>query len=147
MFRKIAIALIASSILAAPALAKAPAKATPVKPVATQVANNDAAKPAVKPVTRVKVGKRHRHFARHHRNHRHLMTAGKPRHHAVAGKPRTHVRHIATMKPGKPAKFVKASTRGSHVHRFVKVKKPIKTHRTAALKPARRMGKLVKRGA
>jgi hypothetical protein len=147
MFRKIALALIATSILVAPALAKDTAKTMPAKPVATQVTPNDAAKPAVKPVATVKVGKRHRHFARHHRHHRHHMFAGKHRHHVAAGKHRTHVRHIVTTKPGMTPKFTKAPVHKTHLHRTVKVKKPIKTHRTAALKPAPRMGKVVKRGA
>src|SRR5947207_5498478 len=78
MFRKIAVALIATSVLAAPALAK-----TKTMPATQASTANAAAKPEGKPVATLKV-KRHRHYAGHHQHHRHHIYAGKDRHHMYA---------------------------------------------------------------
>lgn len=145
MFRKIAVALIATSVLAAPALAQDPAKTTPVPPAVTQSPTaNAAVKPEGKPAAAPKVN-RHRHHARHHRHHRHHMYAGKHRHHVYAGKHRSHVRYVVATKPGKVLTSSKTPKREMHNHRSVKAKKPIKTNRNAVLKPANPIGTKVKR--
>jgi hypothetical protein len=157
MFRKMALALIATSLLAAPALANT------TKPVSPQAAF--AAKEAGKTVTTVKrhrihvahrgktrhlvagkhrthvfaVRQGHRVMAGHHRHH--IMVAkhgtrvhvAKHRHQIVAGKHRAHVKHVVTLKTNKTVnggKIAKAKAQAkTHINRTVKVKK-VKTHRT-----------------
>jgi hypothetical protein len=134
MFRKIAVALIATSVLAAPALAAKTAKPAPAHTTGQALNADAAAKAAVKPVATLKVVKKHRHNVSHRRHHPHHMFAGKHhRNHVFAGKHRGHVKHIATHKAHKTLTFTKAPKHKMHVHRVVKVKKPIKTHRAAAL--------------
>jgi hypothetical protein len=107
MFRKIAVALIATSMFVAPALAAETAKTAPAPAAPTATVKSEAAKPAVKTikaVKSVKVVKTHRHV-------RHVV-----RH-------RGHVKHVIAKAKAKPG------------HRMVRTKKVIIKKNTSAFAP------------
>src|SRR4051794_30962911 len=115
MFRKIAVALIATSMLVAPALAAKTSKNTPAPMVTTAAAPKAETKgPAtVKAAVPVKVVKKHRVI----------------RHRVYAAKHRHHVRHVAAKsKSTQHVKTVTSKANGVHV---VKTKK-LRTKKQAA---------------
>jgi hypothetical protein len=121
MFRKIAVALIATSIFVAPALAAETMKTKPAPAATVGVKAETKAPTAAKAAVPTKVIKKHRSI----------------RHRVYAGKHRKHVKHVMTTR--KPAKHIKAVTTNAKVHRVVKTKKlRVKKHAAVALKAAPR---------
>jgi hypothetical protein len=105
MFRKIAVALIATSMFVAPALAAESMKTKPA-PVATVGAKAETKAPAAAMAAAPsKVVKKHRSL----------------RHRVHAVKHRKHIGHVATTR--KSPAHVKAATAKSKFHRVVKTKK------------------------
>jgi hypothetical protein len=102
MLRKIAVALIATSMLAAPVLAADAVKTTPA--TATHAAVDSKANAAVKPAPIVKAPKSGKLALRHHRLHRHHAYVAK---HA---RPRIHMTAVKTVKSVGHAKVIKATT-------------------------------------
>jgi hypothetical protein len=103
MFKTISAALLAVSVLAAPAMAaviaKDNVKTTPVsKTVQAPVINAVKAKPSVLNAN-AKMGRHHHRFHRHHRFHKHShkhMGANKPNHFAKVQLSKVTVKHVKT---------------------------------------------------
>jgi hypothetical protein len=113
MFRKIAVALIATSMFVAPALAAETMKTKPAPAATVGVKAETTAPIAAKAAVPAKVIKKHRSI----------------RHRVYAGHHRKHVRHVMTTR--KAAKHIKAVTTKAKVHRVVKTKK-LRAKKTAA---------------
>jgi hypothetical protein len=130
MIRKFAIALIATTMLVAPALAADAVKSTPA-PVAAATT----AAPAVTTKTEIKTATKHatKHLAKTDKHlktvkvaHRHSV------HHMTFAKSGKHPSHVVSAKVSKPAKAVKATPAASPATWFqVKTDKPVKTFRVA----------------
>lgn len=113
MFRKIAVALIATSLFVVPALAAEAMKTVPAAKAETK------APAAAKAAVPVKLIKKHRTI----------------RHRVYAGKHRKHVKHVFATR--KPAKHIKAVTTKANDVRVVKTKKlRAKKHAAAVSKAA-----------
>jgi hypothetical protein len=120
MFRKIAVALIATSIIVAPALAAESMKTKPASATTVGAKADTKAPTAAKAAVPAKVIKKHRSI----------------RHRVYAGKHRKHVKHAMTTKRSVKHKAV---TTNAKVHRVVKTKKlRVKKHAAAAVKSAPR---------
>ncbi len=114
MLRKLAVALVATTMAMAPALAADAAKTGPAPAVSPAKTDAAPAVKTVKAVKYVKIVKHHRRHVRHHRHHRRHYAArtwsngakpfamgwSSPRHVKVinARKPYKHVRHVAKLK-------------------------------------------------
>jgi hypothetical protein len=144
MFRKFAVALVAASVLTAPAFAQGNG-ATAAPRVKTETKSDNAtprvvnANPTFK-TTKIRTSKR---YARHHVKHvKHVAHAKRLRHVAHAT-PVKHVWHVAHVKPIKHVRHVAHVKRSGHVAHV----KPVKhvnhvrvahaTHGTKAQKPVR----------
>jgi hypothetical protein len=133
MMRKFAVALIATTMLVAPALAADAVKSTPAPVAATTAA------PAVTPAPKTEIKTATKHATKHlAKTDKHLKTIKVAHrhsvHHMTFAKNGKHPSHLASAKVSKPVKAVKAAPAASPTTWFpwtqVKTDKPVKTSRS-----------------